>query len=222
MTALSSARRTVRSLAAGLALVAAPAATAGAQAWFYPSFQVPRVADRDYNFGVVANNGTSALFQWREGISPTSQLSLDAGLADQDGDDNTKLFVGGQYARELTRASADQPLDMLFTAGAGFAIGDGPDLFRIPVGLSVGHRFELEGTLAITPYVHPRASLDFFTGPGDADGSDLSLDFDIGASFELSRQIALRAALLFSGAQASDDFGFGISLNWSPAPLARR
>jgi hypothetical protein len=226
MIALPSVRRTARHLSVGLALGAAPIAAAGAQAWFYPSFQVPRVADRDYNFGVIANNGTSALFQWREGITPSMQLSLDAGLADPDGDDNSKLFVAGQYARELARATADQPLDLLFTAGVGFAIGDGPDLLRIPVGVSVGHRFALDGAMAITPYVHPRASIDFFAGTGndarDDDDTNLSLDFDVGGSFELTSRLALRAALLFSGARNADDFGFGLSVNWSPAPLARR
>ena len=220
MTLHPTSRRLVGRIATATALIGALAAAAAAQAWFYPSFQIPRVAERDYNFGVVTNNGTSALFQWREGISFNSQLSLDAGLADSDGDDNTKLFVGGQYARELTRATADQPLDLLLTAGAGIAVGDGPDLFRIPIGVSVGHRFELENNLAITPYVHPRASLDFVTGPNS--GSDLTLDFDVGGSFELSRQLALRAALLFSGARGADDTGFGISLTWSPAPLTRR
>jgi hypothetical protein len=220
MTPHPIARRLVGRIAAGSALVAAFAAPAAAQAWFYPSFQIPRVVERDYNFGVTTNNGTSALFQWREGVAANSQLSLDAGLADSDGDENTKLFVGGQYARELTRATVDQPLDLLLTAGAGLAVGDGPDLFRFPVGVSVGHRFLLEGNMAVTPYVHPRISLDFVTGPNS--GSDLTLDFDVGGSFELTRQLSLRASLLFSGAAGGDNTGFGISLTWSPAPITRR
>ena len=224
MTVHRPTRRLVARVATAAALVAAASTTASAQAWFYPSFQTPRVAFRDYNFGVVANNGTTALFQWREGITSNTQLSLDAGLANSDFDDGTKIFVGGQYARELTRSTVDQPLDLMLTAGAGIAIGEGMDVLRVPVGLSVGHRFPLEGSLAITPYVHPRLSIDagFGGGAGVENSTDIALDFDVGASFEVTREIAIRAAILFSGADRADNAGFGLSLTWSPTPVTRR
>ncbi|MGZ8412869.1 MAG: hypothetical protein ACXW61_05415 [Gemmatirosa sp.] len=203
------------------ALVAPPAArSAQAQSWFTPSFQPPRPSTRDYTLAVAANAGTSVLFQWREGLGPESHFGLEGGLVDVDGEGGTKLLAGGSYAYQLTRTTATQPLDVLLTAGAGFAVGDGADLFRIPVGVSVGHRFALDGEMAITPYVHPRLSLDVITGAGDdADNTDLSIDFDLGASFEITRQIALRGSLVLSGGRLSDDVGFGIGLTIVPARL---
>jgi hypothetical protein len=204
------------------ALVAPPAArSVEAQSWFNPSFQPPHVSTRDYTLAVAANNGTSALFQWREGLGPDSHFGLEGGLVDADGGGGTKLLLGGSYAYQLTRATTAQPLDLLFTVGAGLAVGDGPDLFRIPIGVSVGHRFALDGEMAITPYVHPRLSLDVLTGVGDnADNTDLAIDFDIGASFEITRQLALRGSLVLSGARLSDDVGFGIGLTITPAGLS--
>src|SRR3954468_10490964 len=74
-----------------VAVIAAPAA-AGAQAWAYPSFQPPRVMDREFNFGIAdaGQAGTTLVFQWREGLSTRSQLSFDAGFADPDGNSNGK------------------------------------------------------------------------------------------------------------------------------------
>ena len=219
---MSSSLRRTRLIAAAAFCVALGAPTAAAaQAWYYPSFQIPRVVERDYTFGLVVNEGTGALFQWREGLGVGAQLALDAGLVDYDG--GTGLFVGGNYAAELTRSTAEQPLDLLFTVGAGFTLQDGPDVLRIPVGVSLGHRFPLEGGLAITPYVHPRLSLDVLAGrrPEGADRTQLTIDFDIGGSFEVSRQLAIRTSLLLSGADGGRDVGFGIGLTYTPPPLRR-
>lgn len=205
--------------ALGAAALLAPVRRAAAQAWFYPSFQTPRTVEREYNFAAVAAHGADLLFQWREGIAPGSQLSLDAGLADPNGPSNTKLFVGGQYALEVVRATGDQPLDLLATVGAGLAVGNGPSLFRIPVGVSVGHTFPLEGGMSVTPYVHPRVSLDFWSR---SDGGDhVSLDFDVGASFVLTSALSLRGSLVFSGNDAAST-GFGIGLTLTPAALRSR
>lgn len=213
-------KHTALSFLCAAALVAAPA-TSRAQAWFYPSFQVPNTTDRDYTFGVSGGAGTAFVFQWREGLDAINQLSLDAGLADPDGPSNTKIFVGGNYGRQLTRATKDQPLDLLFTAGLGLAAGDGPDVIRIPVGLSVGHRFPLEGGMAITPYVHPRISFDSYTGDRDEGGDRhrLTLDFDLGGSLEITPQLALRASVLFSGGDGGTDTGIGVGLTFTPRGL---
>jgi hypothetical protein len=197
---------------------------AGAQAWYHPSFQPPRLAERDYTLAVAANAGTSAVFQWREGVSPISQLALDVGIADADarGVQGTRLLVAGQYARLLARATAEQPLDLLLTVGAGIALGDSPSLLRLPVGVSVGHRFPLEGGMAVTPYVHPRLSIDAWTSRLEGtDRTALSLEFDVGASFEITRQLALRGSLLFTGADRADNLGFGLGLTITPAGLRR-
>lgn len=215
--------------AVAIAAVAALPQVAGAQAYAYPSFQQPRITPREYNFGIAdgGSAGTALVFQWREGMSAKQQLSLDVGIADPDYRDSKNVFfIGGQLAQQLTTASADMPLDLLFTAGLNGAFGDNTSLFRIPVGVSLGHRFPLEGSMAITPYVHPRASIDFlrFDGPfgGRESDTEVNIDFDIGASFEFTTSLALRASAGFGGGNsiASDD-SFGISLAYTPRGLRR-
>jgi hypothetical protein len=210
------------SLAAALA---APAAL-GAQAWAYPAFQPPRVMNREFNFGVAdaGHAGTSLVFQWREGLSPKSQLSFDLGFADPDGEGNGKLLLGGQFAGLLAEQRADMPLDFLGTVGVNMALGDGGNLVRIPFGVSIGHRFELDQGFAITPYIHPRVSLDVCSdcGRDNSNKSDLGIDFDLGANFEVTRQLSFRVSALFGGSDTfGDSDGFGISLAWTPPGLSK-
>lgn len=220
-------RKTVLRAAAVAAVVMSAAQTAGAQAWNYPSFQQPRVTGREFNFALAdgGNAGTTFAFQWREGISPGNQLSLDVGAADPDcvGCDS-KFLVGGQFAHQLTTSNAQMPFDMLFTAGLNGAFGGGYTVFRVPVGVSIGHRFPLEGGMAITPYAHPRLSVDVCSdcGPNGDNDSNIGVDFDIGADFQFTPQFALRLSALFSGSDyLGNDDAFGLSLAWTPPGLRR-
>ena len=212
-------RRAVGALLVAAA-VAAPGAV-GAQALNYPTFQPPTIVGREYAGGVSDGEGiTSIVFQWREGLSSVSQFSFDAGLADfEGGDGDVKFMLGGAYGRQLTRSTADLPLDMLFTAGAYIALTD-PTIFRVPVGVSIGHRFPLEGNLALTPYLHPRVSLDYCSecGPeGDGD-TDLGVLFDLGLDFEVSPRLSLRGTVVF-GSDENNALGFGLA--WRPVGLRR-
>jgi len=198
---------------------------ADAQASNYPSMQVPTASTRDYTAAVSSGAGTTALFQWREGWAPRKHWQLDAGLIDRKGSDNLSLFVGGGIGQEIARAKGDQPLDLLFTAGAGAAFGGGYTLVRIPVGVSIGHTFDLEQGMAITPYVHPRASLDLASSGGRDGGSqsEVSLNFDLGVNFQVNSQFSVRAAAAFTGSElAGAQDTFAIGFNWTPAPLSRR
>lgn len=221
-----SATRRLRAMTATLVtasvLLLSTAGALGAQAWAYPSFQPPTVTSREFNFGIAdaGNAGTSVLFQWREGFGSRSQFSMDVGLGDPDGRglDNV-FFIGGQYAYQIARASADVPLDFLFTAGAGVAAGNNTTL-RVPVGVSIGHRFPLDGALALTPYVHPRVSLDFCGGCKN-DESQVGISFDVGANFELTRVLAIRGTAFFGGSDRFGEDGIGLSLVWTPPGLRR-
>ena len=223
-TAAVTIRRAFARVAAA-AVFAAPA-SASAQAWAYPAFQPPRIMNREFNFGVAdaGHAGTSLIFQWREGLSARQQLSLDVGFADPDGEGNGKFLLGGQFAGLLTEAKADMPLDFLGTVGLNMALGDGGNLVRIPFGVSIGHRFGLDDGFAITPYAHPRISLDICSDcskSGDNE-TDLGIDFDLGVNFEVTRQLSFRVSALFGGSDTfGDSDGFGISLAWSPLGLSR-
>ena len=204
--------------------VAFPGA-AGAQFYSYPSFQAPRVALREYNFAAAngGDAGTTLVFQWRERTNEGSQLQLDAGLADpRPRSANGRLIIGGSYGRRLNSATDDFPLDLMFTTGVGGAFGDGNSFLRVPVGLSVGHRFVLDGAVAVTPYAHPRLAIDYCSrcGGGGRRDTNLGVDVDLGVSVEFSPSIALRASTLLAGSDFyGRDDGFGISLAWSPRGL---
>lgn len=193
-----------------------------AQAWSYPAFQPAQITSREFNFAVAdaGGYGTSLLFQWREMTADRSQLSFDAGVGapDRRRGDNV-LFVFGQYARELHRSSADVPFDFLFTAGAGLSLGSGTVL-RAPVGVSVGHRFELDRNLALSPWVHPRLSLDVCSCAGSE--TELGVAFDVGANLEVTPRMAIRLAVLFAGNELFSDDAIGISLAWTPPGLRRQ
>lgn len=219
---LGLARARVWSLAFACTVISAT--SVAAQGWNYPSFHHPHIMSREFNFALAdgGDAGTALLFQWREGFGIGTELNLDVGFADPDLGD-TRFIVGGGFARRLTSATAEMPLDVLLTAGVYGAFGD-PNLLRIPVGLTVGHRFPLEGAMAVTPYVHPRVSLDFCSNCFDGgDDTGLSINFDLGVDLELSRQLSLRFSALFAGGDLfGDDDGFGISLAWKPAGLSPR
>jgi hypothetical protein len=138
------------------------AAPLAAQAYNYPELQTPRIVDREYNFAAASagNAGTSLLFQWREGLNTDWQFSLEGGLASPKGLD-TRLIVGGGLAWQWMRATADMPFDIAVTGAAGFSSGNSFNVVRIPVGLAAGHTFKLDNGNEITPFVHPRLSLDF-------------------------------------------------------------
>ena len=213
-------------VACALALAAAPAARA--QAWNTPSFQQPRLVSRELNFSLADGGvaGTALGFQWRQAFAPRTQLSFDLGLAKPDGAGaDTYFLVGGQFGYQMVTADREMPLDMMFTVGFNGAIGDPVNFVRVPVGVSLGHRFPVEGGMALTPYVHPRLSFDVCSEAcfGPTDKTDLSVNVDLGMNFEFSRQLALRLSAMFGGSDAfGNDDAFGLSLAWTPPGVGRR
>ena len=218
--------RLTRRLAVVAAFTVSAGSVAGAQTGFNPSFQTPRVVGREFNVAVTDQYDTSLLFQWREGLAGgRSQFSLDLGYADGGSyrspfatiDLGDFFLVGGNYGLQLATSNRDMPFDVLLTAGADAALGDAAKFVRIPVGASVGHRFPLEGTrMAVTPYVHPRLSLDFSSYsncPATADCSDheLNFDFDLGVDWEFTPQFAARFSAGLGDADA-----IGIGFAWHP------
>jgi hypothetical protein len=207
--------------ALALALAVSPA---GAQALNYPSLQVPYASTRDYTGAIAGGDGTTLLFQWREGWTERRHLQLDVGIADRKGNDGLLLALAGSFGQELLRASGEQPLDLLLTGGVGMSFGDGVSLLRVPIGVSIGHTFEMEKGMSLTPYVHPRVSIDVCSSCGGRDDSqsELSLNFDLGVNFQVNRQFAVRTALAFSGSDlAGTEDSFAVGFVWTPRPLVR-
>lgn len=214
---MKNSKNSIRTLAAAAALLAAPLLSAGAQT-LYPAYQPPNIVDREYNFAVAgADVGTVLLFQWREGWSPISQLSFEGGLLDPKGDEDVRLLAGGNYGRQLLRATDDMPLDLLLTAGGNLIVGEGFGL-EIPVGVSLGHRFPLEQGLAITPYIHPRVAFQYANPKGGDSDTDVGVAFDLGVNFEVSPRLSLRGTFMFG---SDDNDAIGFSLAWRPVGMRR-
>lgn len=209
-------------LGAGLA-VFLTATTAAAQAWNYPSMMTPTIMERQYGL-LIANGGKSGTViagQWREGMNSETEFQFEFGFADPDGRD-ARVLLGAGLARRLTRATEEMPLDMVLTGGIYPSFGDPATLIRIPVQLSMGHRFDLENSqVNITPFLNPRLSFDLCTGGEDKcgpDASDLSINFDLGAAVDLTSRLSLIAAILFPGGDFSDN-GFGLGIYWRPRAI---
>ena len=210
----------LRRIAALSAIVLAAAAPLQAQAYVYPALQPSRIAEREYNFALADMGdgfGTGLIFQWREGLgNPKLQFTLDAGFADPDAPNaDARLLIGGGLAYQLTSATTDMPFDIVLAGGLGLTTGDDVTTVRVPFGAAIGHRFPLEGDIAITPFVHPRLSWDRISFNGNSD-SDTNLNVDIGANFEFKPQMAIRVA-----AALGDDDAVALSFAWTPKGLRK-
>lgn len=218
----------VRLIAPAVALLAVASGTSRtlhAQALNYPALQLPSVAVRDYTGAVVGGRGTMMMFQWREEITRAMHVGFDLGLYDPNrGGERTAIFGAANLGKDLMRATRDQPLDLLLTAGLGVSIASDRTGVRVPLGLSMGHTIELDEGMAVTPFVHPRVSIDRCSRCSSRGRSrtDLSLNFDVGASFDFNRRLSARVSALFSGA---DQFGAGdaiaVGFTWTPDGLRR-
>ena len=204
-----------RSLVAlgAVVLFSAPLAPALAQAGPYPAMQPTQVASREYNFALADfSGGTALVFQWREKMGdPRMQFTADLGVTD--GANSSGLIIGGSLHYQLTRANEDLPFDMVLGGGLGLVAYDAVNILRIPVGLAIGHRFPLEGGFAVSPFVHPRLSIDRVSKNGIS-ASQTNLNIDIGASFELNPRMQLRMA-----ATLGDSDAVGLSFAWLPRGL---
>jgi len=205
----------MRKLSFALVLALAVPVAAEAQAGLYPALQPTRVAEREYNFALADYTGGSALIaQWREGLGDQRlQFTGEFGIGDGPGD--ATLILGGSMHVQLTKATQELPFDMVLGGGIGVTTGNGVSLLRIPVGVAIGHRFPLEGRYAITPFVHPRISINRASA-GNVSNTETDIDLDIGAGFELNEQMQIRLAAVLG-----DGSGVGISFAWTPRGLRR-
>jgi len=207
-----------------IALVAATfgASTVSAQAWHYPTLQMPEISSRDFTFLVAGGGdyGTSGVAQWREGIAPDVMVNFDVGVATPTG--NTMFLVGAGLGYSLMKSTQETPIDLLLTGGLYGAFGN-QSFVRIPVGVVAGHRFPLGGALAVTPFVSPRLSIDACASSCHGVGTDLKLNFDIGAGLDVTNTIGLRAALTIGGVSSGNSqTAFGIGLTYRPNMAPRR
>jgi hypothetical protein len=111
--------------------------------------------------------------------------------------------VGGDFRTQVLHYSESIPVDGALTLGFGANIGSGQDAYYLPVGFSVGRRFDLEGSnTTFVPFAHPVIVPTFGGG-----GSHINFALGLGVDVRFSRTLAVRA----SGGIGDID-GVGISL----------
>jgi opacity protein-like surface antigen len=190
-----------------VALLAGLAGTSAAQETGTPIFKAPYRAFTSHEIGVSLSDPGEGVSLALEGFyrygSGANDFSLRGGFADLSGSRGTHVLLGGDFRTQVVSYSESFPLDGSLTLGLGGSVGDGPDKYYVPVGISLGRRFELEGSNTIfVPYVHPVIVPTF--GGGD---SNVDFALGLGVDIKFSEQWAIRA----SGGLGDID-GVGVSV----------
>jgi hypothetical protein len=197
-----------------LALLAGVAGTAAAQETGTPIFKAPYRAFTNHEFGASFSDPGEGVSFALEGFyrmgRGANDFSVRGGFENLSDNVNglhigggTRILLGGDFRTQVISYSESFPLDGALTVGAGANVGDGPDQYYIPVGVSLGRRFETEGSnTTFVPYVHPVIVPTFGGG-----NSDVNFALGLGVDVRFSETWAIRA----SGA-LGDIEGVGISV----------
>jgi hypothetical protein len=200
-----------RSLCGGilvLALLAGTAGTSVAQETGTPIFKAPFRAFNQHEFGASVSDpgegvGIAVEGFYRYGSGPYD-FSVRAGIEDFNGP-GSGVLLGGDFRTQVIHYSESFPLDGALTLGLGGVFGsDIDDVAFLPVGVSLGRTFNMEGSNTVfVPYVHPVIVPVF----GNRGGDDVQFALGLGVDIKFSEQWAVRA----SGG-LGDIEGVGISI----------
>lgn len=178
-----------------LALLAGSATTAAAQETGTPIFKAPYRAFEHHELGLSLSDpgeGVGAAIEgfYRYGDGPYD-FSVRGGIADFNGP-GSGVLIGGDFRTQVLTYNESFPLDGSITLGLGGVFGsDIDDVFYLPIGISLGRRFELENSSTIfVPYLHPVVIPTF----GSSGGSDVGFSLGLGVDIKFSDSWAIRAS----------------------------
>jgi len=199
-------RRSICQAVLAVAVLAGGATVASAQETGTPIFKAPYRAFENHEFGASLSDAEGIDFAlegfYRYGRG-SNDFSVRAGFADVEGGGDAAFLIGGDFRTSIVTYSDAFPLDGALTLGVGGIFGEGDDRFLIPVGVSLGRRFDLEDSeTTFIPYVHPVIVPSF-----GGDDSDVDFALGLGVDIRFSESLAVRA----SGG-LGDIEGVGISL----------
>ena len=202
-----------RNLSGGLlvaVVVALSSADVAAQETGTPMFKAPYRAFTSHEFGAAFSDPGEGVSFALEGFYSygrgNNDFGIRGGIADPEGAGDTRILLGGDFRTRVLSYSDAFPLDGALTVGAGINLGDGDDLIYLPIGVSLGRRFELEGSrTTFTPYAHPVVVPVL----GAAGGSDVGFALGLGVDLRFSQSISARV----SGG-IGDLEGVGIALTY--------
>ena len=177
---------------AALALMSAVAGNLAAQETGTPVFKAPYRAFTNHEFGGNLSFPSGDVNLALEGFygfgHGAYDLGLRAGFEDLEGTGGTRILLGGDFRTRVLRASESFPLDGAITVGVGLNAGDGPDVLLLPVGLSLGRRFLLEGSkVSFVPYVNPVIAPAISSGD-----SQIDLAFGLGIDIRFANSVDFR------------------------------
>jgi hypothetical protein len=160
-----------------------------------PMFKAPYRAFTSYEFGLAFSDPGEGVSFALEGFYShgrgSNDFGLRAGFADPEGPGDTRILLGGDFRTRILSYSESFPLDGALTVGAGINLGDGDDLVYLPLGITLGRRFELEGSrTTFTPYAHPT----LVPVLGAAGGDDVGFALGLGVDMRFSRDWSLRVS----------------------------
>jgi hypothetical protein len=185
-----------RSLCGGILaiiLLVGSAGTVLAQETGTPVFKAPYRAFESHEFGASFSD-YEAVSGALEGFyyygSGRNDFGVRAGIADPSGEGDTRVLLGGAFRSRVVEYSESFPLDGSLTVGLGTNLGSGDDFFLVPIGFSLGRKFNLEGSnTSFVPYAHPVLVPKF--GSGD---SDVEFALGLGVDIRFSERWAVRAS----------------------------
>jgi hypothetical protein len=193
----------------GAVVIALSATGAAAQETGTPIFKAPYRSFTSHEFGASFSDPGEGVSFALEGFyrygRGSNDFSLRGGFEDLNGAGGTRILVGGDFRTQILSYSESVPVDGSLTVGLGANVGDGRDAYYIPVGISIGRRFDLEGSnTTFIPYAHPVIVPTF--GGGD---SEVNFALGLGVDVRFSREWAVRV----SGG-IGDIEGVGVSLTY--------
>jgi len=186
-------RRNVCGGILALALLAGLSRAATAQETGTPVFKAPYRAFDNHELGVSFSDPGENVSYAMEGFyrygRAANDFSLRGGWAELS-EGGTRVLLGGDFRTQVVSYSESFPLDGSLTLGLGANVGDGDDAYYIPVGISLGRRFDLEGSsTTFVPYAHPVIVPRFIGGDSDVDFA-----LGLGVDIRFSEKWAVRAS----------------------------
>lgn len=175
-----------------LGLIAGSAASAVAQETGTPIFKAPYRAFENHEFGASISDPGEGVGFALEGFYRYGRgqhdFSARAGFADVNGS-GTAFLIGGDFRTQVLSYSETFPMDGALTLGFGGILGEGDDVWLLPIGVSLGRRFDVEGSsTTFVPFVHPTIIPTF----GGTD--DVQFALGLGVDLRLSERWAVRAS----------------------------
>jgi hypothetical protein len=135
--------------------------------------------------------------------SPSADLGFRVGFADPN-NGSTAFLLGADYRLRMLNHTEDFPLDGALILGAGASLVEGNNVFRIPIGFTLGRKILLDNSSTVfVPYFTPTAV------PYFSDDSDLKFAVGLGVDMQFGKKFALNVSGSFG-----DIDGISISFSW--------